>query len=311
MAKPISNLAVVLTANTTKFQEGMEKATQKVRGIRQAVGGTGSVVGRILKIATGGGIVLGIAKIARQAVKDNAQVQAALDASRGKIAQVTSVIASQLAPAIFVVSKGVGELADLIRVNLNTGLVKTIFSGIVATAVFFGTVKAIAAVAKAVSWLITTYKALRNAEIAALALTGPAGWAAIAAGVVVAVGAVAALNVALDDGSTALFQANLQAKALTGGVDGLNSSIKSLQKTAGASTGSFIQGHLSRLATMAIPKPFLPPPPSGSAAFIPSGAASTASISPVVGAIHTQTQALLRDGSRTRKQGSRQIIGIP
>lgn len=117
---------------------------------------------------------------------------------RASVTNLAQQIGEKLLPAMVGVLKTVQKLIDVFR-NMSAQTVQNIMS-MARIAVSFGVfLILVPKIIFAIKGIVKAYKALAAGQSVVQALAGPAGWATLAAGAVIAAAAVVSVNLAFDD----------------------------------------------------------------------------------------------------------------
>ena len=170
-----------------------------------------------------------------------AKVEEANDAMtrlKGAAAGLAASLTTTLAPAILAVADAMSSMfAWFQSVDMET--VKTVARFAAFAAGMYVALKVIPLVVNAIRGMIAIYKALTAAKAIALAFGGPSGLASIAAGLLVAAGAVYATDAAFNEIEKGMAEAQTQAEDLSRSIDNTGKTMADAGETAAKGWESF------------------------------------------------------------------------
>tara|TARA_R110000803_G_scaffold43701_4_gene93022 strand:+ start:42 stop:1217 length:1176 start_codon:yes stop_codon:yes gene_type:complete len=161
------------------------------------------------------------------------------------IVGLVTTLLLRLAPIIEAVAQGATKLAIVFKSALSPGIVRTVLAITAFTVASIAIIRIIAFVVSTFKILVGAYQALTAAQIIQKAFSGPAGWAVIATGAVIAAGAIAGLSVYFSKLNADMNAATGEMAGVTKGANAMNAA---LAGGPGGEGGQFraVQGQAER-----------------------------------------------------------------
>lgn len=292
MATSIGNYAAKVTANAKGFAAGMASATGPLDRLQRKVTG----INRIMKVGFSFFALKGFIGMIRKAwqvadqlgVKISALdrkrldgVQGAFNGWRAATAKLVLELGARLAPVLVGLLNKATQFVAWLNAKLTPAMLSTIGKFVIWTAGIYAGIKAIGLLLVVLDLWKKREQALALAMAIRTALSGPAGWAVLAAGVAVAAGAVYGITTAFksfsDESQRGLHGTGLE-------VDRLSAKMKSMEKGAMGIRGIDFKGMAAKVSQTRFALPTGHPVGSGV-------------MRQLLGESQTQTK-IMRDGGR-------------